>query len=267
MVTGIFMNYGIIEGQRGTDWLAGTLPYEERNPTGNWTPYLPPGEWQRIDNTDVMACVTFAELNSVETQLKFYGKTVNLSDRFTAKMSGTTQMGNFLYLVGDSIRKTGVVLESDWPAPDNVTWDSYYSNIPSDVYEKRIQYNIRYEFLPTPFTRDDLKYHLRHCPLVVTIPGHAVLLFASDEDVDRYFDSYSPFKKRWTNPFVSAMKLVYYEQATDTPMTPSEVTKLYVLAFYREPDATELAYWTGKPLRDFLATAIKDRAAFLKSHE
>lgn len=50
-------------------------------------------------------------------------------------------------------------------------------------------------------------------------------------------------------------------------MSQEEVIKQYVLSFYREPDAGELAFWTGKPLGEFLSTAIKDRAAFLKAHE
>ncbi len=55
--------------------------------------------------------------------------------------------------------------------------------------------------------------------------------------------------------------LVWYDQATI--MTEGEVKDVYRLAFYRLPDAGELAYWTGKSLSDFLKTAIKDRAAFL----
>lgn len=47
-------------------------------------------------------------------------------------------------------------------------------------------------------------------------------------------------------------------------MTQEEVRNLYRLAFYREPDAGELAFWTGKVLADFLKTAIVDRATFLQ---
>ena len=47
-------------------------------------------------------------------------------------------------------------------------------------------------------------------------------------------------------------------------MTKEEVKKQYALSFYREPDAEELAYWTGRPLLEFLNTAIKDRAKFLE---
>lgn len=47
-------------------------------------------------------------------------------------------------------------------------------------------------------------------------------------------------------------------------MTQEEVRNLYRLAFYREPDAGELTFWTGKVLGDFLKTAIADRATFLQ---
>lgn len=50
-------------------------------------------------------------------------------------------------------------------------------------------------------------------------------------------------------------------------MTVEEVTKQYVLAFYREPTSEELNFWSGKSLLDFLNTAIKDRATFLTAHE
>lgn len=49
-------------------------------------------------------------------------------------------------------------------------------------------------------------------------------------------------------------------------MTEQEIKNLYLLAFYRLPDATELAFWKGKQLNDFLKTAIKDRAAYLESN-
>ena len=48
-------------------------------------------------------------------------------------------------------------------------------------------------------------------------------------------------------------------------MNDVEVRKLYRLAFYREPDAGELAFWTGRSLAEFLTVALKDRAEFLSS--
>ena len=50
----------------------------------------------------------------------------------------------------------------------------------------------------------------------------------------------------------------------NTNMTTEEVKDLYALAFYRLPDAEELGFWVGKPLAEFLTTAIKDRAEFLE---
>ena len=46
-------------------------------------------------------------------------------------------------------------------------------------------------------------------------------------------------------------------------MSEQEVKDIYRLAFYRLPDVGELTFWTGKPLAEFLKTAIKDRAQFL----
>lgn len=46
-------------------------------------------------------------------------------------------------------------------------------------------------------------------------------------------------------------------------MTEVEVRKLYRLAFYREPDSTELGFWVGRSLGEFLTVAIKDRSEFL----
>jgi len=50
-------------------------------------------------------------------------------------------------------------------------------------------------------------------------------------------------------------------------MTEQEVTLEYNLAFYRDPTPEELAYWSGKPLVEFLKAAIKDRTEFLSRHQ
>ena len=65
------MNDGVLLGKRDSDFIAGVLPYEERNPSGNWDAFLPPGEWQRVNGQETMACVTFSALNSIETTLNY----------------------------------------------------------------------------------------------------------------------------------------------------------------------------------------------------
>lgn len=236
-------NHGVILGQRDSDYIGGTLPYIVENPTGDWTSYLPLGEWQRIDNVDLMACVTFSALNVLETLYYFKtGQRRNFSDRFTAKMSGTTLQGNYLYLVADSVRKDGLVDESDWSAPDDTTWDSYYADIPQAVKDKAKDFLkdwiVQYEFIDV--TRESLLYHLKQSPVQVVIPGHAIMNFYTEVDVYHYFDSYEPFVKERTDGFVTALKYVM----TKKDMKPDlqEIAILYKTVFGRDPDAGASGY-------------------------
>lgn len=205
-------NTGIILGQRNSDYIGNTLPYEVLNPSGNWEPWLPPGEWQRIDPLDVMACVSFSALNVLETLYFFLTNTRrNFSDRFTARMSGTTPVGNWLWKVGDSIRKDGLVDESDWAWTMSIIgWDAYYATPPMEVINKAKEFlkewTVNYEFID--FTRESLIYHLKQSPIQVVFPNHAVMNFFTTEQVYRYFDSYAPFIKNRTDGFVSATKYV-----------------------------------------------------------
>ena len=130
-------NLGVIIEKKPQDFVAGTLPYEVLNPSGDWTPYLPTGETQKTHLVDTMACVTFSILNVIETQYKFQtGKELNFSDRFIAKLSGTTPQGNTVQNVLDAIRKYGLVLEDEWPTDLSFNWNQYYAPIPDGVIKK-----------------------------------------------------------------------------------------------------------------------------------
>jgi len=164
----------LIRPPKSSAWIAGgesgIVPavLEE---SGQFDVYLPDEEAQAQFTPfvfDTRACVTFSGLNDIETLLnrlraktllpathdkflldsgivnKQSGK-VNLSDRFTAKMSGTTFDGNYLEAVGDSIRHDGVVSELDYPFPtftpeENMDgakkWARYYQEIPTDIKDK-----------------------------------------------------------------------------------------------------------------------------------
>lgn len=258
------MNYGVIEGKRASDYLGGTLPYEERNPSGDWSSYLPPGEWQKNNFFDTFACVTFSALNSIECQYKFLTDQYrNFSDRFTARMSDTIpNVGNTLWRVGDSIRADGLIDEPEWPAPDNYTEATYYSPIPQNKKDKAKEllkeWSVAYEWIDTD--KASLIKALKQSPIQVVIPGHAVLDFYTTDQVIKYFDSYEPFYKE-TEQITWAFK--YVLSPNKKTMSEQEVRDIYKLAFYRLPDAGELAFWVGKPLAEFLKTAIKDRANFL----
>lgn len=200
-------NSGLIPGFRRTDFVGGTIPYIVRNPSGDWRQFVVRGEKQSYNYVDVMGCVSFAANNVCEMQVKQQtGQEVNFSDRFLAKMSGTTPSGNWMYIVGDTLRKIGCVLEEEWPIPpEPFGWDGYYVNIPQFVIDKAKaqfldKYDVAYErlgLIGTDITVEDLKYHLKQAPLWVTIPGHAIdaVMVSADNKTFTYFDSYEPFLK------------------------------------------------------------------------
>lgn len=230
------LNHGVLIDQRPTDFIGGTLPYKVILQDGNWTPYITVGEKQFDNKIDYMACVSYSALNCIEIQQKQWsGKEINLSDRFTAKLSNTTPQGNYQYIVADSIRLNGCVLESDYlPSPD-LTWDQYYQSIPTDVMAKMFKVDMSYEWIDCNL--DQLRYHLKHAPIQITIPGqnpnHAVALINIDSNnVLHYFDSYpgtGDYLKTMTSMPATAMKLVLNQPIKLNDMKLVEQNGGYVL--------------------------------------
>lgn len=208
-------NKGVILGNRESDWIAGSnsqIEYKIENPSGNWTDYLPQEEWQYDPiGFDTMACVTFSALSILETLYSFKtGTKRNFSDRFTATLSGTLPTGNYLWRVGDSIRKDGLVDESDWPMIDNPKWDTYYTMPPIGIINKAKEFlkewQVQYEVID--FSRESLLKHILQAPIQVVFPNHAVMLFSTTEQIYKYFDSYSPFVKERSGSFIFAQKYI-----------------------------------------------------------
>lgn len=206
-----FIEHGVILGQRPEDWVAGSigaLSFEERNPSGDWRPYLPTREKQK-GKEDSMSCVSFSALSSIEMQEKFLtGKENNYSDRWIAKMSGTTADGNYLWKVGDAVRNLGLVAETSYPAPANFTFDQYHAEIPAakkaellaegSVWKQK--WDVKTEFINTSIglwtsVKEDLMKHLKHAPIQIVIPGHAIVNIFCEADIARYLDTYYPFEK------------------------------------------------------------------------
>lgn len=198
-------NHGVILGQRDTDWQAGEftfITYEVRNESGDWRPYLPTKEIQ-YGKEDSLSCVSFSAINAIEMQEKFLtGNETNYSDRWIAKRSGTTTSGNYLYKVADTIRKEGLVLETDYPTPPNYTFAEYHADIPQDKLnaltakgqEWLKKWDFRYEFVPA--TKDQMLLHIKQAPLQIVVPGHAIVNFLCEQDVVNYFDTYNPHEKK-----------------------------------------------------------------------
>ena len=250
-------NDGVIDGIRDTDYLAGdlnpapdlikSLGTEIRNESGDWTSFLPDGERQSSRNGDSQACVTFSALNSIETQMKFLtGSAENYSDRWTAKRSNTQPNGNYLWQVADTIRKEGLVLETDYPAPSTYTWAEYHADIPEPLAGQLVakgktwldNWSIGYEWIgltPESFIR-----HLKHAPIQAVFPAHAVMIYKYDPKLDvlLYLDSYSPFlKARARSEFNSALKIVLTQKTK--PMTNSALVKRGSEYGFFDPATTE----------------------------
>jgi len=252
-----------------TDWKAGEetgITFEEVQKDAQWDNFLPTGERQKNNYFDLCACVSFSALNCIEILMnrmmefkQFSSDNLiwlrengyfdengkfNFSDRFTAKMSGTTKLGNYLGAVGDSIRNDGLIPESDWGfSADFKEWDSYYSEIPQELKDKGKEFVkrflVKYEFvlLGTP-DLEKLKTHLKQSPLQLAtatcspwntaevIKGcgiatnHATVLYGFTADYLKDFDTYNPWSKKFALDYgiAWAVKYVISEKKAETPL-------------------------------------------------
>lgn len=268
----------IIQDPRETDFVAGAetgLTPENRNPTGDWTPFLPTDEMQIGVYFDTMACVTFSALNVIETQVNFMiregmipvddvarmrvlgffdeNDKFNCSDRFTAKMSGTTRKGNTLVNVWDSIRRDGLLPERDWAYPrDQRTpvfdWADYYKEIPQELKAKALEIlkilDIRYEWLVSGgrATAAQFSAWLKMSPIQIAAPvcppwntdqvigscslpvGHATEMYMVKlfgVTTLSVFDHYKPFNKSLAQdyPIPFALRGVVYPKGKTTDLS------------------------------------------------
>lgn len=175
------INFGLIEEPRQeNDYIAGIaspLSKVEVFKDGHgWGKYLPVPEMQFNGLTDYMDCVTESFTNCIEMlQKAFYNVQDNYSERFTAKLSGTTRQGNSLRNVAESGRKQGLVLETEWPRNKPMTWEEYYATIPQAVIQKGLKFvkdwTINYEWIDE--TKEAFKQALKYGLIQVT--GYAWL--------------------------------------------------------------------------------------------
>jgi len=217
-------------GLRPSDYKTGALTFEERIVSGDWRPYYPTVEKQYGIGFDTLSCTTFSAMNVIEMQLNWMIKNnkipaenlkgltdlgfidengmFNCSDRFTAIMSGTTEVGNYFQAVWDSIRKDGILPEKDFPF-GGTNWSEYHdkNNITEAMKAKAklvLKYlSFAYEFVTfdqdpnfSPEQQELCKKALKHTPLHISIPvpsTHAISLGYIDENSVYTFDQYPPF--------------------------------------------------------------------------
>lgn len=246
------------------------------NTVSDWAAFLPSGEWQKDMSSnppfETDACVSF----SADQQLQTYGDFcigmdlwpadavawlqangyfdanghLNFSDRFTAKMSGTTTDGNSMPGVWDSIAANGLVPEGAWPFPmaqinadPSNAWAIYYAAVPADVIalglEFKARFGVDWDWVCAPgsaLTEAQFKQALVTAPLQIATavcppwntaspingcgPGaqHATMLYAIGADY-QIFDHYVPFQKLLAPNY----NITYATRATITPASTEPV--------------------------------------------
>ena len=249
-------NSGLISGPpTRTDFIAGAvsgLKFEERLAAGIWTPsLLPEDEKQSYRTFDSMGCVSYSDLNIIEMQMNLFmmlgildtellmrelgdwfvnGK-FNGSDRALAKMSGTTERGNWLNKVAHTVHKTGIVPQKAWvnDLGEGYKREQYYAEIPQEIQDLGLKFlkyfDIDYEWVPV--NEASIKKHLRQAPLQAASPTcpswhtrgpvqdcgkrtstHAWTLTGYD-DLIHYYDQYPPYDKLMApNFYISALMKV-----------------------------------------------------------
>lgn len=180
-------NHGVIERRlQPKDWRAGGVTGLTRGEIlradGQWGAYGSAREKQHNQYFDTMSCVSYGNIDPIEALMyRQFGKKVNFSDRFIAKMSGTTPEGNDEYTVAETIRKCGLVEEDAWPfGPWVKDRETYYSDIPQEVKDEGLsflkEYKLNYQYIDEQ-NQDAMIEALKYSPLTVFIPGHCLSVY------------------------------------------------------------------------------------------
>ena len=233
-------NYGFrIDKIKPQDYIFGSLlspvPFEEINPSGDWTSDLPVTELQKLNGIEPFSCVSHTILTCCEILIKKkYGLVRNYSDRFLAAVSGTKDGGNSPQVVCEFLRKIGVVPEELWPfGPDIDSFDKFYAPIPPKLYELAREFNEEWEFKHefVPSTDETIEKALKCSPLGISVcawfprgemyyrpdgiqDNHfTTLIMAKNGQFKRVFDSYDSFIKdyEWDTKH-SAIKRFYIKR-------------------------------------------------------
>jgi hypothetical protein len=164
-----------------------------------------------------MDCVSRSLTNSLEIQEKHQtNQENNYSERVLAIWGNTTPQGAYLHEVVYAAYKRGLAKQELYKDSGG-TWAEQHAPIPNPPLDMIIadangylsRWQIAYEWIPV--TKDSFVHHLKHAPIQVVFPNHAVVMVHFDPATDlvTYFDSYSPFvKRRALSQFTSALKIV-----------------------------------------------------------
>lgn len=177
-----------------------------------------------------MACVSYSAIHCIESQELFLtGEVVEYSERFLAKMSGTTHEGNYQSKVLATIQKYGLVEDKDWPSEiPNFTWDEYYKDIPSSVIAKGQEWLRKWDVQGKWLQLKEIPAALKEAPVQVIIvasnPYHAQELI----EVDTVFDTYQPYVKPLTSIY-SALEILLTEKGVKHMFLANDKGTVYLV--------------------------------------
>lgn len=273
-------NYGFIPSSVPLSaWRFGAQSTERKilSSVRDFTNFLPVFESQNR-GFETMSCVAHSALNCLEIIGKVKeGREDNWSDRFTAKMSGTTKTGNTFWAVAESIRKNnGLVQEGKWPF-EGKTFEEYMKPVPSELQKEGLklledEVDISYEYVfPSP---EKLWEALQFAPLQVSvrawespsngvyrrtdkIQNHAVTLFKGEIEQYWYiYDHYSPEKiKKLSWDFLFGGALLF--DITSKSMSPIKILRKkgekdvgFWIPAIDEAALVSYCYAYGKPVKE-----------------
>lgn len=240
-----FKNYGlIVEPLQPEDYLLGSdqslgAKYGADvylNPTGDWTPYTPSTEDQDTKTGDTWACTSFGTTNAIEMLARIrFGHSLNLSDRYLAKMSGTELgKGNSPKTVAEYLKPRPLlrnhywtVNEKDWP--DVETVEDYYIQPKDELKTLAVALGSQYEFgyQHVPNTPTTIKAALRTSPVCIAVTAWVedngvyvrgpfpenhwtTIIKVLDNGNYLCFDSFYPFLKEVKPEACQSIAMSYY---------------------------------------------------------
>lgn len=152
---------------------ASALPQEELAPDRQWE--APAFEPQSNGVFDTFACTNFAICNVIEMMhKKRYGEEINLSDRFSAIVSGTIPgQGNSHKKVAESMRKSGFIVEEKYPFTELMGQAEYFTPPQRELLDTGLQWLVVTEFGYEKVERKDFWETLQLSPLQVAVDSRA----------------------------------------------------------------------------------------------
>lgn len=222
-----FVNHGALPGRKPSDYAVvggiGALPWENVNNNGQWESDVPTHEPQYDPGSggkDRYNCVTQACHNAIENRMMFDIRTgrmpksnedwlrangyfddagkINFSERFNSIRNGTIPgVGNWVYVVLDDARNSGLIPARMMPDTPSMTNDEYYREgaITQQMVdmgkEFKRRFGLPWEWIGTVVS--DVQRHLKQMPLLVTIPGHEIVEIQNLTQLMRINDSYPPY--------------------------------------------------------------------------